>query len=168
MTLKELEKRLKETEKRLQDAEERIRVNEDIEQIKQMQIRYANALAYVRWDDVIDCFAENSSIDVQFGGFIKGKARIAKFFKEQLSLIHNGKEGLFMVHPQITVDGDKARGNWPMYIMYADHRTWASRYWLQGIYDADYIRVKGAWKFKHLQWRPRLEPPGTPPPAVAP
>src|SRR4030042_6862079 len=108
MTLKELEKRLKETEKRLQEAEERIRVNEDIEQIKQMQIRYANALAYVQWDDVIDCCAENSTLDVQFGGFIKGKARIAKFFKEQLSRIHNGKEGLFMVHPRINVNGDQA------------------------------------------------------------
>jgi hypothetical protein len=55
-----------------------------------------------------------------------------------------------------------------MYIMYADPRTWASRYWLQGIYDADYIRVNGEWKFAHLQWRPHLEPPGPPPPEMAP
>jgi len=168
MILEELEKRLKKTEKRLQEAEERIRINEDIEQIKQLHIRYVNALTFIKWDDVIDCFAEDSSIDVQFGGLIKGKTKIARFFKEMLSQIHIGKEGIFAVHPQITVDGDRAKGNWLMYMMYADHRTWQSRYWIQGIYDAEYVRVNGSWKFSYLQWRPRLEPPGPPPPTMAP
>jgi hypothetical protein len=168
MTLEELEKRLKETEKRLQEAEERIRINEDIEQIKQLHIRYVNALTFIKWDDVTDCFAEDSSIDVQFGGLIKGKTKIARFFKEMLSQIHIGKEGIFAVHPQITVDGDRAKGNWLMYMMYADHRTWQSRYWIQGIYDAEYVRVNGSWKFSYLQWRSRLEPPGPPPPTMAP
>jgi ketosteroid isomerase-like protein len=168
MTLEELGKRLKETEKRLKEAEQRITLSEDIEQIKQLHVRYVNALTFIEWDNVIDCFAEDSSIDVQFGGLIKGKAKIAKFFKEMLPQIHIGKEGIFAVHPQITVDGDRAKGNWLMYIMYADHRTWQSRYWIQGIYDAEYVRVNGSWKFSYLQWRPRLEPPGPPPPTVAP
>ena len=149
MTLEELEKRLK-------DAEQRITLNEDFEQIKQLHVRYVNALTFIEWDDVIDCFAEDSSIDVQFGGLIKGKAKVAKFFKEMLPQIHIGKEGIFAIHPQITVDGDRAKGNWLMYMMYADHRTWQSRYWIQGIYDAEYVRVNGSWKFSHLQWRPRL------------
>ena len=161
MTLEEMEKRLKEMERR-------ITTNEDIEQIKQLHIRYVNALTFIKWDDVIDCFAEDSSLDVQLGGLIKGKAKIAKFFKERLSQIHIGKEGIFCVHPQITVDGDRAKGNWLIYIMYADHRTWQSRYWLQGIYDAEYAKVNGEWKFSHLQWRSRLEPPGPPPPTMTP
>ena len=168
MTLEEMGKRLEETEKLLQEAVKRIRINEDIEQIKQLHTRYVNALTYIDWDDVIKCFAEDSSIDVQFGGLIKGKAKIAKFFKEMLPQIHIGKEGIFTVHPQVTVNGDRAKGNWLMYMMYADHRTWQSRYWIQGIYDAEYVRVDGEWKFSYLQWRPRLEPPGPPPPEVAP
>lgn len=168
MTPDEMEKKLLDTMKRLEEAEQRIRVNEDIEQIKQLQNKYVNALAYINWDDIIDCFAEDSTIDVQFGGLIKGKSNIAKFFKEMLCQIHIGKEGIFAIHPLITVNGDKGTGNWLMYIMYADHRTWASRYWLQGIYDVQFIREKGVWKFSHLQWRPRLEPPGPPPPTVAP
>jgi len=168
MTLEELEKRLSDTEKRLEETQRILKVHDDIEQIKQLHQKYMNALAFINWGDIMDCFYEDSSIDVQFGGLIKGKAKIAKFFNEQLSTIHNGKEGIFAIHPQITVTGDKAKGNWLMYIMYADHRTWASRYWLQGIYDADYIRVEGTWKFAHLQWRPRLEPPGAPPPEMAP
>jgi ketosteroid isomerase-like protein len=122
----------------------------------------------VKWDDVIDCFAEDCSIDVGFGGFPKGKANVGKFFKEMLFQIHIGKEGIFSVHPLITVEGDTAKGNWLMYIMYADHRTWASRYWLQGIYDCEFVRENGEWKFSYLQWRPRLEPPGAVPPELAP
>jgi hypothetical protein len=152
----------------LEDMEKRLRAIEDVEQIKQLHHRYMNALTFVDWDHIGECFAEESSIDVEFGGLIKGKAAIATFFKEQLSRIHIGKEGIFAVHPQITVDGDSAKGNWLMYIMYADHRTWQSRYWLQGIYDAEYIRLNGEWKFNYLQWRPRLEPPGPPPPVMAP
>ena len=152
----------------LEEMEKRLRTVEDIEQIKQLHNRYINALTFINWDNIIDCFAEDSSIDVQFGGLIKGKASIATFFKERLSQIHIGKEGIFAVHPQITVVGDTAKGNWLMYMMYADHRTWQSRYWIQGIYDAEYVRVNGQWKFHHLQWRPRLEPPGPPQPTMAP
>lgn len=161
MTLEEMAQELQEMGKRLQ-------VYEDIEQIKQLHIRYVNALTFVKWDDVIACFAEDSSIDVQFGGLIKGKVNIAHFFKEMLPQIHIGEEGIFVVHPLISVAGDKAKGNWLVYLMYADHRTWQSRYWIQGIYDAEYVRVNGEWKFGHLQWRPRLEPPGPPPPTMAP
>jgi ketosteroid isomerase-like protein len=152
----------------LEELEKRLRAVEDIEQIKQLHNRYVNALTFINWDDLIDCFAEDSSVDVQFGGLIKGKAEIANFFKKMLSQIHVGKEGIFAVHPQITVNGDSAKGNWLMYMMYADHRTWQSRYWIQGIYDAEYVRTDGQWKFSYLQWRPRLEPPGPPPPAMAP
>jgi hypothetical protein len=168
VTLAEIEKRLLATEKRLKEAEHKIQVNRDIEECKQLQNKYVNALARIDWDEITSCFAEKGSINVQFGGFIKGKPKIGKFFREMLSQIHIGKEGIFAIHPIITVDGDKAHGNWLMYIMYADHRTWASRYWLQGIYDVDFIREKGQWKFGYLQWKPRLEPPGPPPPAVAP
>ena len=168
MTLTEIEKRLLEAEKKLKEAEKKIQLYADIEQCKQLQNKYVNALARIDWDEITSCFAEKGTIDVQFGGFIKGKPKIKKFFHEMLSQIHIGKEGIFAIHPIITVDGDKAHGNWLMYIMYADHRTWASRYWLQGIYDVDFVREKGEWKFGFLQWRPRLEPPGPPPPTVAP
>ena len=159
MSPEEMEKLLLETTRRLEEAERIIKINHDIEQIKQLQNKYVNALAYINWDDIIECFAEDSSIDVQFGGLIKGRQNIARFFREMLSQIHIGKEGIFAIHPLIDVNGDSATGNWLMYIMYADHRTWASRYWLQGIYDVKFTRDNNVWKFKHLQWRPRLEPP---------
>lgn len=168
MTIEEMERRLSYAERRIEELESRLKITEDIEEIKKLHNRYANALIAIDWDTIIDCFAEDGSIDVQFGGFIRGKSNIAHFFKEMLSKIHIGKEGIFIVHPQITIYGDEAKGNWLMYIMYADHRTWASRYWIQGIYDAEYKKVNGIWKFKHLQWRPRLEPPGPPPPTLAP
>jgi len=159
---------LENMEKIVIEMQEKLKAYEDVEQIKQLHYRYMNALTFINWEDVIDCFTEDSSIDVQFGGFIKGKDKIATFFRNMLSQIHIGTEGIFAVHPVIHVEGDRAKGNWLMYIMYADHRTWQARYWIQGIYNAEYVRVDGTWKFFHLEWRPRLEPPGAPPPEMAP
>ena len=85
-------------------------------------------------------------------------------FQEGISKTHVGKEGDFEVHPIISVDGDTAKGNWVMYIMYFYPRTGQSLFWVQGIYDVDYIRENGEWKFKYLKWRERLGQPGGGPP----
>ena len=64
MTLEEMEKRLKATEDALKNLEKRVRVTEDINEIKQLQRRYVNALICTEWDDAVDCFAKNAKIDV--------------------------------------------------------------------------------------------------------
>ena len=47
---------------------------------------------------------------------IVGNAAIRKWFKEELSQTHAGKEGDIVVHPIIELDGDKAKGTWLLYI----------------------------------------------------
>lgn len=149
----------------LEEIEKRLQVLEDIEQIKQLQYRYLNCVMFATYDDIGDCFAENSTIDFGAPGHpIKGKGAIEKFFKEMLAKIHVGKEGNFEVHPIISVDGDKATGNWVMYIMYFYPRTGQSLFWVQGIYDVEYVRENGQWKFSLLGWRERLGLPGGGPP----
>ena len=74
----------------------------------------------------------------------EGKADIAHWFKEELSQTHAGKEGDVCIHPIITVDGDTAKGNWLLYMMYFYPRTGQSMFWVQGHYDKDYVRENGA------------------------
>jgi hypothetical protein len=81
--------------------EKRLQAVEDVEQIKQLHVRYVNALTFINWDDVADCFADESSIDVQFGGLIKGKMEIARFFREMLSQIHIGKRASSQFIPRL-------------------------------------------------------------------
>jgi len=157
MTLEEMEKRLKELEKR-------VRVTEDIQEIHELQRRYVNALICTEWDDCADCFAENAKIDVYLHEPVTGNAAIRKWFKEELSLTHVGKEGDILVHPVISVDGDKAKGRWLLYMMYAFPRTGQSLFWVQGFYEMEYVREKGKWKISLMTWSERMGLPGGGPP----
>ena len=164
MTLEEMEKRLKATEDALEKLGKRVRVTEDIQEIKELQRRYVNALMCTEWDDAVDCFAENASIDVNLHEPVKGKVAIARWFKEVLCKTHAGKEGDVVIHPIIKVDGDKATGKWLLYMMYFYPRTGQSLFWVQGFYNNEYVRENGKWKISLMHFRERLGLPGGGPP----
>jgi len=164
VTLEEMEKRLKATEDALKNLEKRVRVTEDIQEIHQLQRRYVNALMCTEWDDAVDCFSEKAKIDVYLHKPVIGKAAIDRWFKEELSKTHAGKEGDIVIHPIISVDGDKAKGKWLLYMMYFYPRTGQSLFWVQGFYDMEYVRENGKWKISLMRWSERLGLPGGGPP----
>lgn len=164
MTLQELEKQLKETRDALKMLEDRVRVTEDIQEIHRLQRRYVNALMCTNWDDAVECFADDARVDVYLHKPVSGKAAIEKWFKEELSKTHAGKEGDICVHPIITVEGDRAKGEWLLYLMYFYPRTGQSLFWVQGFYNMEYVRERGKWKISYMNWTERLGLPGSGPP----
>lgn len=62
--------------------EKRIQVLEDIEEIKQLQVRYVNCVINTRWDDVVDCFSKDAVVDLESGS-ARGKTEITKHYKEK-------------------------------------------------------------------------------------
>lgn len=164
MTLEEMEKKLKAAEDALKAMETRVRASEDIQAIHEVQRRYVNALICTEWDECADCFSEKAKIDVYLHDPVVGNANIRKWFKEELSITHAGKEGDIVVHPVIELDGDKAKGKWLLYMMYAYPRTGQSLFWVQGFYTMEYIRENGEWKISYMNWEERMGLPGTGPP----
>lgn len=160
----ELFERLKKMEKELSELKERVRVLEDIEEIKKLHVTYVNALMATDWEKCAECFAEDGLIDVYLHEPVRGKNAILKWFKEELSKTHFGKEGDFVVHPIITVEKDRAKGSWLLYMMYYFPRTGQSLFWVQGYYDMEYVREKGSWKIKVMRWTERIGLPGGGPP----
>jgi hypothetical protein len=154
----------------LNSLDKRIRVLEDIEEIKQLQLTYVNCLTTTRWDELIDCFSDDAVVDLD-SGFARGKKEITAHFKGKVASNHIGQEGNFVVHPIISVDGDKARGNWLLYIQNALPRKLKSKPqmlatddapdWMQGYYDMEYVRQNGHWKISLLKWKCRLLSPTT-------
>lgn len=145
---------------KLEELEKQLKITVDTEEIKKLHYRYINALMANKWDDVIDCFAENGEVDL--GGkettILTGKAEISKLFKERVCKAHIGKEGLFIVHPIIEVDGDRATGKWISYFMHLrSGNVDPLLQWMQGVYDCKYIRENKKWKFSLFKWRPRLK-----------
>ena len=164
MTLEQLEERLRTTEAMLKEMEKRLRVTEDIEEIKQLQIHYVNCLTLAKYDEIIDCFAEDSEIHLsERTQPTKGKAAIAKVFRENIAKTHVGKEGDILIHPIISVDDNKAKGTWVIYLMYFHPQTHQSLFWVQGFYDMEYVRENGKWKFSFMGWRKGHSPEGMPP-----
>ena len=167
----ELQKRLDKVEERIlaiedavKDLAKRVTVIEDIQEIHELQRRYVNALIRTDWDDAVACFAENATVNVNLHKPVYGKAAIEKWFKEVLCKTHAGKEGDFVVHPIISVDGDRAKGKWLLYMMYCYPRTGQSLFWVQGFYDMDYVRENGAWKISVMRFDERMGLPGGGPP----
>ena len=152
----------------VEELEKRLRTVEDIEQIKQLQARYVNCLITTEWDELIDCFAENGVVDL-YSGYATGKNEISKLFKEKISITHVGHEGLSVVHPIISVDGDRAKGSWLLYTHFSQpHKIQVfaeTTYeadapdWMQGYYEMEYVRENGIWKISQLKWRRRLLSP---------
>jgi hypothetical protein len=160
----------------LEELEKRVKVLEDIEEIKQLHYRYVNSLTQCNWDDLLDCFAEEGATDFPEFGVSKGKAAVAKVFKEGIALEHIGEEAPYCIHPIISVEEDKAKGSWLLYIHGSLPHTprqlppdLAARFadtfgkqlpdWLQGYYDMEYVRENGIWKISRLKWSLRLKSP---------
>lgn len=152
----------------LEELEKRVRILEDIEQIKSLHVHYLNCLTTASWPEVHDCFSDNAVIDFP-QGVARGKQEIVAIFADVVAKTHVGLEGNFVVHPIITVDGDKAKGSWLMYIQFARPRDLPKDFtdliggedpdWMQGFYEMEYARENGQWKIAFLKWRRRLMSP---------
>jgi ketosteroid isomerase-like protein len=142
----------------IKEIESKVKLLDDIEQIKQVQIRYVNCLTTCKWNEISDCFAKDAVTDIGKHGVVKGKEEIDKLFKERVSRGHPGREGNFVVHPLISVEGDRAKGSWLLYLMKQfPHKVIGEDMdWEQGFYEAEYVREDGQWKISYLKFRIRL------------
>jgi hypothetical protein len=131
----------------LEQMEKRLKVLEDIEAIKVLHREYVYALASQQWDDMLDCFAEDGSADIWTHGLCKGKKEIGDLFQSFAGKILPS-HGHLAAQPVITVDGDKAKGHWILYLFLPAPDSM----WVQGRYDCEYVRVDGKWKFSYLKY----------------
>ena len=155
----------------IEELEKRRTVLQDIEEIKQVHYRYFNGLTTSNIDEILPTFSEEGVVDVH-AGYSKGPEERKAFFERLLSEHHIGKEGNFMVHPIIEVDGDEAMGSWLVYLQFAQPRKMVPRPtifttddapdWMQGYYEMEYIKENGKWKISLLKWRSRLRSPRPP------
>ena len=132
----------------LAGLERRLRVLEDIEAIKRLKYRYADACDRGYDDDTLaDCFTEDAVWDGGLFGRHEGREAIREFFRGVSSDIPFAIH--YMMNPIISVDGDEASGQWYLFqtCTFADGNT---AIWGAARYDEQYRRVDGEWKFSRL------------------
>jgi hypothetical protein len=132
----------------LEELEKRVKVLEDIEAIKQLHINYVYLLCNLQWEDMLECFADDATMELLDQGVSKGKKEISGVFHNVLAKMIKRNDGHFVGQPVISVDGDRAKGHWILYLFFAEPEV----KWLQGRQDCEYIRVNGEWKFSSVKF----------------
>jgi hypothetical protein len=144
VTLEELEKRVK----ALEGLGEKLKRLEDTEAIKQLHLNYVYFLCNLQWDDMLECFAENATLELPEQPALKGKKAIGDVFRNVLDKMIKPTDGHFAGQPVITVDGDRAKGHWILYLFFAEPEV----KWAQGRQDCEYVRINGKWKFSSVKF----------------
>lgn len=138
----------------LEEMEKRLRILEDREAIKALHRDYVFWLNNRQWDEMTGLFTEDAKAHIFRHPLCEGKEQIGRLFTETMSKVNTGKgrDAHFATMPVVTVEGERARGHWMLYILIADPETGNAWRWTQGRYECEYRKVQGQWKFHRLVW----------------
>jgi hypothetical protein len=132
----------------LEEMEKRLRALEDLEEIKKLHRKYISYLDNLEFQKASNLFAENATAEIRDSGPHKGKKEIAELYLGVLAKRTKRKEGHLVGQPEITVEGDKAKGHWIVYMFFSE----PSVQWVQGRHECEYVKENGQWKFSRLKF----------------
>jgi hypothetical protein len=124
--------------------ETRVQTLEAREEIKELKHRYGSCLDRRQWDEFVELFTDDVSLEYSREGLdsFEGRDELDGF----IETVESQRD--FMAHmfhnPIIEVHGDEAEGQW--YFEAALTDTGGTALWAQGRYDDQYRRVDGDWK----------------------
>ncbi|HET9830686.1 MAG TPA: nuclear transport factor 2 family protein, partial [Vicinamibacterales bacterium] len=149
---------------RLEALTERV---EALSAIKRLQYAYGHYAELGLWHDFADLFADTGVGHYTTGALDREQIR-ALFLKEvgggQLGLADGRIYPHISMQPVVTLapDGQSAKGRWHIMAMLGGYERSAS--WAGGVYENQYVRENGVWKFKEVRYIPqysgRYEDPG--------
>jgi hypothetical protein len=140
---------------------------EAVSAIKRMQHAYGHYAELGLWHDFAELFADTGVGHYAQGSLDREGIR-ALFLKDvgggQLGLADGRIYPHISMQPVITLaaDGQSGRGRWHIMAMLGGYGKTAS--WAGGVYENEYVRENGVWKFKEVrylqQYSGRYEDPG--------
>lgn len=132
----------------LEEMEKRIQALEDLEEIKKLHQNYINLMDNLQYKEVLDLFTEDASVEVRNSGVLKGKEGLTDIYINKLGRRTARSEGHFVIEPDITIDGDTAKGTWLVYMLFSIPAV----EWVQGRNEAEYKKVGGKWKIRSMKF----------------
>jgi hypothetical protein len=129
---------------------------EDSNAIKRLQRAYGYYMEEALWDEVVQLFADDATLEFARDGVYSGKERI----REYLYAFGKGRQGLqegqlhdhLELMPVLTFneDGQSAKARWNTIMLIGQYGEDAR--WGEGPYENEYVKVDGVWKFSKLRW----------------
>ena len=150
----------------LEELEARLTRLADIKEIKKLQSIYGYYHDYCEWQKIVDLFTDDDpSVEEADRGVYQGKEGVRRYFVDLLGggpnkPIRPGYLGImFQLQGVVTLesDGKTARGRWYGMGMEAKptisvHEGELRQTWIHGIYENEYVKESGKWKFKKLHF----------------
>jgi ketosteroid isomerase-like protein len=135
---------------KIEDLEKRLKAIEDTEEIKKLHQNYINLMDGLQYLKVLELFTDDCIVEVRSSGIKKGKKQIEDIYlgilaKNRGAVRH---EGHLAVEPDITVDGNTAKGTWLIYMLFSK----PSVQWVQGKNECEYRKENGVWKIAKLKF----------------
>ena len=132
----------------MKDLEKRIQALEDLEAVKKLHQKYIDLMDNLRYPEVLDLFVDDATLEIRNYGALKGKEGLTEVYINQLGRRTVRSEGHLAIEPDITVDGDTARGTWLVYMLFSK----PSVEWVRGRNEAEYVKVDGKWRIKSMKF----------------
>jgi SnoaL-like protein len=143
---------------RLAAVQTRTKHVDDVNAIQNLQGSYGYYTDKMLWDEVVDLFADDGTIEIGPSGVYVGKDSIRRY----LLSLSGGKQGPlegvlndhFQLQPIVTVadDGLTAKGRWRLFLMTGVAGSGSGGNWGEGVYENEYVKENGVWKIRSLHW----------------
>lgn len=144
-------------QQQLAALEARAQQVKDANAIKKLQRAYGYYVEEGLWDEVVNLFADDATLELARDGVYIGKERIRQYFYA----LGDGRQGLregqlneqLQVMPVVTLgaDGVTARARWRNILLTAqlgEHGEIG-----EGPFENEYIKQDGVWKFSKVRWQ---------------
>lgn len=129
----------------------------DANAIKKLQRAYGYYVEEGLWDEVVNLFADNATLELARDGVYAGKDRIREYFYA----LGNGQQGLqqgqlneqLQVMPVVTLgaDGTTAKARWRNILLVGQLGKHAE--WGEGPFENEYVKENGVWKLSKMHWQ---------------
>jgi len=131
---------------------------DDINEIENLQGSYGYYTDKMLWDEVVDLFTGDGTMEIGPSGVYAGKDSIRRYLYSLSSGQQGPLEGELFEHAQlqpiVTVapDGLSAKARWRALIMTGTHGAGSGGNWGEGPYENEYVKEDGVWKISKLHW----------------
>jgi hypothetical protein len=153
----------------LQEMEKRLQRLEDIHAVRTLHFKYGYYIDMCLYDEVVELFADDSEV-LFLNGIFRGKEGARRLYCEWFRNLftggHNGPTyGFLLDHLQlqdivdISPDGKTAQARFRALMLAGQHESKTERVpgfpeacWEGGIYENLYVKDRGVWKIKRLNY----------------
>jgi hypothetical protein len=143
---------------RLTVLEQRSSRVDDLNTIENLQRTFGYYFDKMLWEQVLDLFADDATLEIGSSGVYVGKASIRRYLYGISGGVEGPIEGVLFEHmqlqPIVTVadDGMSAKGRWRALIMTGVSGSGSGGNWGEGPYENEYVKDDGIWKIAKLHW----------------